>query len=701
MDIYEENQTLLSNIENLKVKSSKRKIFRFKRVVRFLLKLLIIFVSIGTVIGIGLFIYHSLFKEDIELVYIKGYSRKDKYGLELNRNILNGIYCAGFNNDPKAKVEEWKLYNPPCPYLRPVHYPDSIKNPKCEESSVQFINYNNDGGLGLPYTYRLKDIGNQIKEWKNWEKKNLDHPLYGYKRVNDLVNDQYYPFDYGYNGTDTSKIDDDEYYRNVINSRMDEVPDPRRRRLFSFILFNSEYDLLDLYLSEYYEIFDYFVIYESNMTFTGTPKPLYFTRALLETSRYDKFKDKLIPLPMEIKVNENNGRGYAFPREHLARREVIAEGLKSVHARHGDLYMHGDLDEMVKPHVIARLKKCGGWEHLQVGIGGGPKSFKNEATETYFKNDKINVATDNNGVYNVDYERDRSLGFQCWFYEYSFNLIQDSKAGSMFHPNIAIFDARRALGQLVERSNRQNKQNKVISKRREYSDPLLDPNFDPYQGYMYTDNTNDRHTGKGFLGEYTRFATSETLEQLKQHGKPVFWNAAWHLSSFLPTVDHLFNKVSSYSHFYEYTYHRESFVKKDIIKRIKNNEYIFGRNKKYEENTPMLPSSYQNGYSYNFKPEFWEENIKNNGVGEEFQTVVRTLDREIPTQIWKNPICYSYMLDRDFGLDKKIWWQVIPKEQWKTVHFEELDPQILDQITPTNMTETFKKEMLEELRMSH
>ena len=155
----------------------------------------------------------------------------------------------------------------------------------------------------------------------------------------------------------------------------------------------------------------YFVIYESNRTFTGKEKPLYFTRALFETNRYEKFQDKLIPFPSEITINENIGRGYAFPREHIARRTLIEKGLRVVHARHGDLFMHNDLDELLKPHILSRLKKCGGWEYLQAGIGGGPLSFKeedqnknNKVVESYFINgDKYIAFNETDNVNKVVY----------------------------------------------------------------------------------------------------------------------------------------------------------------------------------------------------------------------------------------------------------------------------------------------------------
>ena len=393
-------------------------------------------------------------KIDEKFVYIKGISRKDKYGIELNTYTLNGFYCIGFNGNSSNTIEDSNIYYPPCPFLQPVHFPDSIINPVCEKSSLQIVNFKNNNGYNLPYSIKLDSISNLIKKWNEWRNHTIPNiNYYKDKTVEELVKNEYHPFDYGDNIKFENISENKKFYRKVVNSRMDEIPDPRRRRLFSFILFNGEFDLLDIYLAEYYEIVDYFVIYESNRTFTGKEKPLYFTRALFETNRYEKFQDKLIPFPSEITINENIGRGYAFPREHIARRTLIEKGLRVVHARHGDLFMHNDLDELPKPHILSRLKKCGGWEYLQAGIGGGPLSFKeedqnknNKVVESYFINgDKIE--TNKYGEYQIKYSRVISLGLLSWFHEYSLNSVLNPFIGTVAHPNIAIFDARRSLGQ--------------------------------------------------------------------------------------------------------------------------------------------------------------------------------------------------------------------------------------------------------------
>jgi len=677
---------------------------------------LIIIVILST-----LYLFLNNNQNNYDLILIKGQSRKDKYGVELNKYILNGIYNIGYDNDINKSIEDWSLYTPPCPNLQPVHYPEAISNPVCKESSLQFTNFNNDNGRGLPYSLPLNDITSQIKNWNNWKKENKGSigPLYGEQNIDDLLIDEYHPFDYGYNGDDTSNISDDKYYKNVVNSRMDEVPDPRRRRLFSFILFNTEFNILDAYLSEYYEIVDYFVICEANSTFSGIPKPLYFTRTLLETNRYDKFKDKLIPLPMEITIDEDNGRGKAFPKEHISRRILVEKGLRAVHARHGDIFIHGDLDEFPKAHILYRMKKCGGWEYLQMGIGGGPKSFKDADVKSYFVDKTMNIPTNvTTGVYEVDYDKDISLGFLTWFNIYNFQYVKDSTIATFPHPNIAIFDARRSLGQLnefdnkilksenktesgSENKNKNKNKNKDINKnvKRENYDILLDPSFDPYQGYTYTDNTNDLRIGKGYLGEEVRFNTHIlSNEELKESQKPFIWNGGWHLSSFLPTFDLIYNKISSYSHFDCYSYF-PSFISKRILKyRIKNHAYSFGSFQSFEENSFILPKSYNEGYQYNFKYEFWKNNIQNNSTDTEFKNNIDILSHEIPNHIWQNPICYSYMLDFNYIIDEKKWWEIIPKKDWNTAQFKYLNPSLIDHLLPKNITEIFKDEYLNAIK---
>jgi hypothetical protein len=701
-DFYEDvNYHLLDDVDGIKIKNTKNiknknyklnKIFKriFRKDIIIIIGSIIIFFIVFNILN------KNSTKEDTLIIdektgYIltKGKHRYDKYGIDLNANILEGMYNIGLDEDPHKNIEDWSLYTPPCPNLRPVQHSDYVINPKCEKSSLQFLNYKNDKS---PISLPLNDITNQMEKFEEWKEKNNTNPYYGEQNFDQLISDDYHPYDYGYKGKDTTNMDDTKYYKNLAKSRMDEVPDPRRRRLFSFILFNTEFDLLDLYLSEYYDIVDYFVIYESNSTFSGHPKPLYFTRMLLETDRYDKYKDKLIPLPREIVVDEDNGRGKAFPKEHLARREVMEMGLRSVHARHGDIFVHGDLDEMPKAHILSRLKKCGGWEHLQAGIGGGPKSFKDDGVESYLINEDMDVTKNSKGEYNVNYVNEVSISFLIWFHEYSFNLVESQDKGTVAHPNLVIFDARRSLGQLSDLNNYSPSSKRIIYKRSNY-DPLSDPKFDPYQGYTYSVHNTDKKIGKGFLTEYIRFDTSKLAEIAKKK-RPVLWSGGWHMSSFLPTIDLFYNKIKSYSHYNTFSGDEEK-DKKKIIERIKQKSYIFGKPKIYYDNTPVLPDSYTDGYNYNFDYAYWNEITKKNNT--EFKNYINMLEHEIPIQVTKNPICYSYMLNREYGFTKKLWWQVVPREEWKTIRLENLNSTMIKKITPKLVSKQYQKEMLESM----
>ncbi|ORX81365.1 hypothetical protein BCR32DRAFT_293309 [Anaeromyces robustus] len=786
LDSETQTQLLLEEGQPLKKKFRKNKIVEF--IINYK-KTLVIVCLILSFIGIGIlnFIYGNHQKciepiiTDEHYSIVKGEPNIDKYGIDLNQYITREMYSQkipGINT-----LDNWKLYTPVCPHLEPVHYPEEILNPKCEDTGLQIVNFKNNLGRGVPHTLHLHNITNQIKNWNEWSKlDNKTVPNYYHKEVEKLIDDTYHPFDYGYYNEEETELKTEEdiisYYKNVINSRMDEVPDPRHRRLFSFILFNTEFDLLDVYLTQYYEIFDYFVIYESNSTLSGLPKPLYFTRMLLETDRYNKFKDKIITFPLFVD-SVCKFHGQAFSKEHLARRQLIEMGLRAVQARHGDIFLHGDLDEFAKPHILTRIKKCGGWEHLQAGIGGGPQSTREKKVDSYLQDEELNrkLERDKYGFPKLVYDRELSLGFLNWFYEYSFLIVEDTTIGTTAQPDIAIFDARRALGQYPKRynytksegdgnvmvkdkytkynrrseqsqsqpqsqsdqSNQSNqsefptlpqseinselpplplpivelpvsnttfKNNKIENENENdnYIDPLTQPGFDPYKGYSYTQNEDDRKKGEGYLGEYVRFTTGRPLKDYYDKEDTLIWSGGWHMSSFLPTIEHFVNKLLSYSHYIEYTYMSDEERKQEIINHINNKSYIFNIKSflsktevVYEDNEILYPEDPEKGYSYDFSYETWHSfntNINNIDVQNKYNVTTKLFNHEIPYAVWKNPICYSYMLDRQFGLTKKLWWQQIPKEEWSTVDFEKLDKEILEKIIPENLPENLKPKAL-------
>jgi len=406
-----ENDNVIIDNEHIENYESHSKLQKFEKRDKTIKKI----VKVKKVIGGS----YNISDPNSEKVKVHKSPYYDAYGIDLNQYIMDEMENKAINNDTMAGIEDWDLYTPPCPNLHPVHYPNEVLNPVCENIAIPFLKVSSKKYKDsyIPLILRLHNITTQMEKWEEWLKSNDKPPDYKGAvqsgNIEYLLNDEYHPYDYGYYKKEINNEDDKEYYKKVIKSRMDEVPDPRRRRLFSMILFNSEFDLLDLYLAQYYEIFDYFIIYESNSTFSGYSKPLYLTRTLLETNRYEKFRDKIIPITLPVlNVEKYDSRGPGFPREHLARREVIEKGLRAVNARHGDIFIHGDLDELPKPRLASYLKKCGGWEHLLMGIGGGPKPM--DASKSYLTNKSIPISKN----YYGEYITDHSLFFIYLFFRF-------------------------------------------------------------------------------------------------------------------------------------------------------------------------------------------------------------------------------------------------------------------------------------------
>ncbi|OUM61812.1 glycosyltransferase family 17 protein [Piromyces sp. E2] len=600
---------------------------------------------------------------------IKGEPFIDKFGIDLNQFMETKMISQKIpKNDT---LDNWELYTPICPHLEPVHYSEEILNPNCEELSLQFVNFNIENEDKIPYSLHLHNITSQIKKFNEWNK-NTDKKIPDYRNedINSLLSDKYHPFDYGYYEEKETELKTEEdiveFYRKVTHSCMDEVPDPRHRRFFSFILFNSEFDFLDLFLATYYEVIDYFVIYEANVTFSGNPKPLFLTRMLTETNRYDKFKDKIIVFPMTI---DNVCATKPFTKEGNARSKVVEMGLRAVNARHGDIFMHGDLDELPKPHIVSRLKKCGGWEHLQAGIGGGPKSTREKKVESYLQDNELyeQMPKDVYDLPDLEYER-------------------DTKVATRTTPNFAIFDAKRALGQYPEeyrniRNKKEEKSKRINKKKRDepYVDPLSQHNFDPYAGY----------TNKGYRGDKMRAITFQNVKKFNNKTDVVIWSGGWHMSSFLPTIEHFLNKIMSYSHFDRFYFMSEEKRREDMINHI--NKGTVYQDVAYYDFPIAYPKSPEKEYKYDFTYKTW---LSYNDDHEKFKDAEFIFDHEIPQVVLDNPICYSYMIDRSFGLTKKLWWQVIPKDQWETVDFEKLDKKTLEEITPADIPEVLKPKAL-------
>ncbi len=118
-------------------------------------------------------------------------------------------------------------------------------------------------------------------------------------------------------------------------------------RLYDCFPFFNELDLLELRLSELYDVVDRFVMIEAGETFTGKKKPYNYEE---NAERFARFADKITYLKLESFPEGLDG----WQRERL-QRDKMMEGLADAAA--DDLVLLSDLDEIPDAAVLAGLVK--------------------------------------------------------------------------------------------------------------------------------------------------------------------------------------------------------------------------------------------------------------------------------------------------------------------------------------------------------
>ncbi|KAI3811195.1 hypothetical protein L1987_20913 [Smallanthus sonchifolius] len=125
------------------------------------------------------------------------------------------------------------------------------------------------------------------------------------------------------------------------------------RNVYDAILFNNELDLLELRWRELHPYVTKFIILESNVTFTGIPKPLIFD---LNRDRFAFAEDKLVygflPLSSDVTVDP-----FLIESHH---RSVMNELIQRSGISDGDLLIVSDTDEIPSSHTVKLLKWCDG-----------------------------------------------------------------------------------------------------------------------------------------------------------------------------------------------------------------------------------------------------------------------------------------------------------------------------------------------------
>ena len=141
-------------------------------------------------------------------------------------------------------------------------------------------------------------------------------------------------------------------------------------KIYDTFIFFNELDLLEIRLNILDDYVNYFVLVESNKTFTGIDKPLYYND---NKSRFDKFKDKIIHIIVddmpnsfeELRIRDTNELTNLIYHDCLTtpnvpkneiqwlrefyQKEFIKKGL--LNSKEDDFIFISDLDEIWNPTV--------------------------------------------------------------------------------------------------------------------------------------------------------------------------------------------------------------------------------------------------------------------------------------------------------------------------------------------------------------
>lgn len=149
-----------------------------------------------------------------------------------------------------------------------------------------------------------------------------------------------------------------------------------RADVYDCFTFFNELELLKVRLEELYEVVDHFVLVEATQTFSGNPKPLYFSE---NAGSFEKYKDKMIcvvvddfPPPTSDTANDR------WVREEF-QRNAILRGL--VGCKNEDIVLISDLDEIPNQRAVHDIRE---FFHAH---GFYPLSSRRASKEGTFKNE--------------------------------------------------------------------------------------------------------------------------------------------------------------------------------------------------------------------------------------------------------------------------------------------------------------------------
>jgi beta-1,4-mannosyl-glycoprotein beta-1,4-N-acetylglucosaminyltransferase len=113
--------------------------------------------------------------------------------------------------------------------------------------------------------------------------------------------------------------------------------------------FFNELDILEVRLTELYDVVDYFILVEATRTHKGDPKPLYYAE---NRRRFTKWNDKIIPVVVgDLPDGDSQA---AIWRREIGQRQAIERGLRDF--ADDAVVLISDVDEIPRREAVEQLK---------------------------------------------------------------------------------------------------------------------------------------------------------------------------------------------------------------------------------------------------------------------------------------------------------------------------------------------------------
>ncbi|KAK7857562.1 beta-1 [Quercus suber] len=128
------------------------------------------------------------------------------------------------------------------------------------------------------------------------------------------------------------------------------------RRVYDAIIFSNELDILEIRWRELHSLVTKFVILESNTTFTGIPKPLFFAS---NQARFAFAEGKIVHDVFSGRIAAHGSREDPFALESK-QRAAMNRLLRLAGISSGDILIMSDTDEIPSSHTVKLLQWCDG-----------------------------------------------------------------------------------------------------------------------------------------------------------------------------------------------------------------------------------------------------------------------------------------------------------------------------------------------------